>query len=654
MNKKFVIFIMVVTIAALISLLVMFALKEEQAERNKRSGLDRIGDTVAATYIGGKVTAQELRAYINKMMPRREHMSCKKHGSKHSQCSPDEKCENHPLNSVDTYRMLLRQLVMEKMVDRWIREKGMLARKDVTHKLKHLVEEINLNALSGKMHSDKLKPDQVEMRQYYEQRRDEYQSRPFAEVEKEIERILIARKQAEYIPKYIEELKKNAVIERNYDLIKVSEPTDSEIRNYYEEHSSKYKRPESIQVQYMVFQNGENKAVQEKAEKALIKIRAGGNFKKIADEFADSFSSAEYLEKNNSSSKSPKFLKTVFRYRKGETTAVFQDGGALYIAGIIERLGSKRKPLKAVRGEVKKSVYLAKEREKMKRNKYEALFSIHGKRFTVEEFMQEFDELTPEQKKQFASFEAKKNLFDQLVVKELLMEKADDQGRNKQEREYLKKVKRAALEQMLHKAEVDEKITIPDAEAKKFYAQYKRQLVEPLKAKVSIIRVGTGFSEDERKRARKRIEKAESKLRAGADFADIAKEYSEDWTATRGGELDQWIDEGGSHLAESYEHGFHRYVFALAPDEISDFFEFRNNYWLVKMRKRVERRQQTFYEAKPKIMEVLRTIKHRKRMLEMQNELLSKSQLTVRDFVLSRLFSNESKKHVKEKKFLAH
>ena len=40
--------------------------------------------------------------------------------------------------------------------------------------------------------------------------------------------------------------------------------------------------------------------------------------------------------------------------------------------------------------EVRAAVYLAGERAKMEANRYEALFSVHGKRFTVEKFMQEF------------------------------------------------------------------------------------------------------------------------------------------------------------------------------------------------------------------------------------------------------------------------
>ena len=449
--------LLVIGVLALAGVLIILAWKMEEDATSRQTAADkRIGEDVVATYVGGEITAQELRGYINKVTYREgKHKVCDKHGSDHSKCDRSEKCETHPLASAESYRLLLRQLVMEKMVDRWIKEKGMLARKDVTHRLKHLVEEINLDALAGKMHSDKLKPDRVEMRQYYEEHKDEYQGRAFSEVEKEIERVLIARKQAEYIPLYIEELKRNAVIERNYELLRIPEPTDSEIRSYYEGHRKEYVRPEAIRVQFMTFRTGgDEKAARENAEKALAKLRAGGDFAKIANELADESSTTGYLEKGKSSGRSAKFLETVFRYDTRGTTPVFKDGGMLYIAGILDRVGKEQKSFEAVRGQVKRLVYLAKEKAKIEQNKYKALFSIHGKRFTIEEFMQEFDELPPEHKKQFAGFEAKKNLLDQLIVKQLLMEKAEDQEQDKQEREYREEVKRTALEQMLHKEEV--------------------------------------------------------------------------------------------------------------------------------------------------------------------------------------------------------
>ncbi|NIA06563.1 MAG: hypothetical protein GWP14_02820 [Actinobacteria bacterium] len=649
MSTKSVIIITVVAVVSLTLTLVLLAVKQEQAQKAKLTEVDkRLGEDVVATFTGGEVTADQLRRYINDVTYREgQHTVCAKHGSDHSKCTAEEDCESHPLDSVESYRILLKQLIMEKMVNRWIREKGLTSRKEVKHKLKHLVEEINLGSLAGQMHADKLKPDKVEMRQYYEQHKEEYTDLPFAEVQAEIEGILIAQKQAEYIPKYIEQLKANAVIERNYDLLKVPEPTEAQIRAYYEAHPKEYIQPEFVSIQTLRISANDEKTGREKAQIALTKLRAGDDFDKVAEEFADGkIAPMEMVQRGQ---KSKNFEERVFRYYPGELTPIFKDGDFFYIVKILQREGQKQKPLSAVLAEVRGAVRRQKEEEKFKLNKYEALFSIHGKQFTVEEFQQEFSELTAEQQKQFASFEAKKNLLDQLIVKNLLMEKAEDKGLEAQQKKEIEDLKKLALQEMLHKEEVDEKIEITEQQARQFYEKRKQDLMEPAKAKVSIIRLGLGFSDDERKRARKKIEQAQQKLRAGEDFTKVAQEYSEDWTATRGGEMDRWIYEGSGHLQEQVEHGFHRYVFGLQPGQTSDFFEFSNNYWIIKMREYRPSRQQTFEEARPTVQAYLKAIKHQDRIIELQNELLEKSQLVIRDFVLGRMLQSESRRHQAER-----
>lgn len=629
--------------------LVLLSMKQSQSQQVESVEAEkRIGEEVVATYIGGEVTASELRRYINKVTHRYgRHRVCDKHGYDHSKCELDEDCESHPLNSVEAYRTLLKELVTKKMINRWIREKGMVGRKEVKRTLKHLVEEINLDALAGELHTDKLKPDKVEIRQYYEEHREEYEGREFGEVEKEVEGILIPQKQAEFIPRYIEGLKANAVIERNYDLLGVPEPTRAEIRAYYEEHRDKYVRPELLRVQILRISANDEKEGRELAEKALTKLRAGEDFEKVAGEFAkDRTSETEFIQRGK---KSKRFEEVVFRYYPGELTPIFKDGNFFYIVKVLEREGRKQLPLSEVMADVRAAVRRKKQEEKSRLNKYEALFTVHGRRFTVEEFQQEFSELTPEQQKQFSSFEAKKNLLDQLIIRELLLEKAEDEALEAKRREEIEEMKKLALQQMLHKEEVDEKIEVTEEEAKKFYKGRKELFVKPAEARVSIIRVGVGISADERKRARKKIEEAQRKLREGVDFATVAKEYSEDWTATRGGELDRWIVEGGSHLGELYEHAFHRYVFELQPGEVSDFFEFRNSYWIVKMREYRPSREQTFEEARPTVEAYLKRLKHDERVIQLQRELLEKSRLVIRDFVLSRMLQAEHKKHEKER-----
>lgn len=66
--------------------------------------------------------------------------------------------------------------------------------------------------------------------------------------------------------------------------------------------------------------------------------------------------------------------------------------------------------------------------------------------------------------------------------------------------------------------------------------------------------------------ARTRITEALAKIKAGADFADVARTYSEDASAARGGDL-------GIFRREEMAAPFSNAAFALAPGEISDVVE---------------------------------------------------------------------------------
>ena len=206
-------------------------------------------ENVVATYSGKTLTKEDLKNYIRKQGIReQEHAMCEKHGFDHSQCDKLEPCESHPLHSMKAYRTMIKTIALEEMMENWAKEKGITRRKDVTHGLKHLVEEINLSTLVASMHEDEIAPDKIEMQQYYEEHREEYKGRSFSEVEEEIKNILAAEKGKEFIPKYIEKLKENAVISKNYDLLKIEEPTEAELRSYYESHKDEYVDPEKVKI----------------------------------------------------------------------------------------------------------------------------------------------------------------------------------------------------------------------------------------------------------------------------------------------------------------------------------------------------------------------------------------------------------------------
>lgn len=462
-------------------------------------------EDVVASFSGKNLTKGDLLAYIQSRGYKEEqHGLCEKHGFDHNKCDKTEECETHPIDSLESYRQIIKMIAVQQIIDDWAKEKGITQKNQVKHDFKHLVEEVSLDKLVGKMHQEQLSPEKIdkwEIQKYYDANKDTYRDKPFNEVEGEIRSILAAEKDKKFLPEYIEKLKKNASLSVNYDLLRIEDPAQVELR------------------------------------------------------------------------------------------------------------------------------------------KNEALFTIHGKPFTLGSFKEEFKELSPEIQTKFANFKAKKTLIDQFIAKELLLEEAGDDAADKEDNKEIEAMKSRYLSQMLHKEEIDEKIgQVSDEEVQKFYEEKKNVLVEPAKAQISLIRVAQGPSDAEKSRARQRIDEARQKLADGMDFAVVAREYSSDPTASAGGELKAWIYDS-EHVAPVLREN----IFKLQPDAISNVFEYKGEYYIVKLRQKEDKRQKTFDEVKELIKGHLLDEKHREKEAKLEDELLKKAQLVIYDSSLRSMLKEEKK-----------
>ena len=453
---------------------------------------DAPGEDIVATYSAKSLSKEELKSYISRRGAKeREHAICEKHGFDHSQCDKLESCESHPLHSIQAYHVMIKELVLEEITKNWAKEKGIANRGEVKHGLKHLVEEINLTNLAAKMHEDEFAPDKIEIQRYFEEHREEYKGRSLSEVEVEIKSILTAKKGKEFIPRYIEKLKENAVISINYDLLRADEPTEAELRNYYESNKDEYIEPEKIRILQIKIDicstcsKVAQDAARKKVEEAMFRLRAWQDFSDVAKEFSDGIYAEDggrYQNYIKEGDRSEVFENNVFDLGVNEISNIFKDRDNFYIVKVIEKQSKRRKDFFEVIDEVKVKVIQEKEDEKYELNKFEALFSMHGKRFTLGEFKEEFSELPYEAKRQFGNFEGKKALLDKLIIKELLLEDAGDKMLDRENKQEVEDAKAEIISQILHMVEVDEKIAVSDEEVKKLYEQKKGLFVESAKA----------------------------------------------------------------------------------------------------------------------------------------------------------------------------
>ena len=137
---------------------------------------------------------------------------------------------------------------------------------------------------------------------------------------------------------------------------------------------------------------------------------------------------------------------------------------------------------------------------------------------------------------------------------------------------------RALIEQ-----QIANKIVITDAETKAYYDGNPQMFKQPAQVKAShiLIKVDAGADEAKKAEARKKIETVQQKIKDGGDFAELAKEYSEGPSNTRGGDL-------GFFRRGQMVKPFEDAAFAMKANDVSEIVETRFGYHIIKV-----------YEIKP-------------------------------------------------------
>jgi peptidyl-prolyl cis-trans isomerase SurA len=142
---------------------------------------------------------------------------------------------------------------------------------------------------------------------------------------------------------------------------------------------------------------------------------------------------------------------------------------------------------------------------------------------------------------------------------------------------YRKEIERRLLAQKVVRKEVQSHITVTWREVEDYYNEHKDEVAQvPEGYKVAGILVTPKVSEATKSAALERMNEAAAKLRSGVPFEDVAREYSEDASAQRGGDLG--VVTRGMMVPE-----FEDAVFALEEGEISGIVPTRFGFHIIQV-----------------------------------------------------------------------
>ena len=182
---------------------------------------------------------------------------------------------------------------------------------------------------------------------------------------------------------------------------------------------------------------------------------------------------------------------------------------------------------------------------------------------------------------------------------------------NLSEKVIKKQIREQLSIQQLVDQEVVPSITVSEADAKAYYEANPQFFKQPeqVKARHILIKVAPDADEAKKAEARKKLETVQKKLKEGGDFAELAKEYSEGPSSTKGGDLGSF---GRGQMVKPFEE----VAFAMEEGTVSDIVETRFGYHLIKVEEKKPESTVSFADGKERIEQMLK----RQKVSEAVNE----------------------------------
>jgi len=248
--------------------------------------------------------------------------------------------------------------------------------------------------------------------------------------------------------------------------------------------------------------------------------------------------------------------------------------------------------------------------------KDKVLATVGKDKITEESVFAPLAMMPPQFRSRYETPDGKKKLFERAVQMSLLSQEARKLNIDKKE-DVARRIKEMAdqfIVQELTKQEVMDKITVTDNEMLQYYNQNKASFAKDEKVRVNLIMFdvkdnATQQVKDEKKNL---ADQALARIKKGEDFEAVAKEVSQDMrTKNRGGNAGLFAR--GKRI-DLYGEAFEKQAFSLPLTTVSDVFQGKNGYYIIKVMEKKPQEQETFEEVKQRIERTLKTEKQKTAM----------------------------------------
>ncbi len=155
---------------------------------------------------------------------------------------------------------------------------------------------------------------------------------------------------------------------------------------------------------------------------------------------------------------------------------------------------------------------------------------VNGRAITQTEFDLRWNELSKATRSRYEKEGGKRKFLEELITRELLMQEARRRGLDRDDaiRDKTQRYKEQLILDELLKDKLQSKVELTHAELNAYYEKHASQLLDPLKANVSVMLLPNVYAARD----------LEAQVNRGGNFSKFAQRYSlDDKTKTKGGEL---------------------------------------------------------------------------------------------------------------------
>ena len=263
----------------------------------------------------------------------------------------------------------------------------------------------------------------------------------------------------------------------------------------------------------------------------------------------------------------------------------------------------------------------------------EVLARINDEVITLAEFDEQINRTPHYARVLSKSPEKKREYLDQQITQRLLLDEAKRKGFDKDPEieKRIEDLKARLITEKVMKEVIEKEAELTDEDLEKYYEENKDEFARPAQVRASHILIDVK-PDAEAEQVAEASAKAETVLRevkAGGDFAELAKKYSGGPTSRRGGDLG-YFSKG--RMAPEFDEA----VFALANiDDVSDIVKTQFGFHIIKLTGKKEAQQQTFEQAKRRIEARLKQEQKRDRYKDYVDGLKASARIEINEELLA-------------------